>query len=123
IIAQLSLWTQLGGSVGSAITAAVWTSTLPTNMAKAGVPADQITELYSSPVSIAALDFTSPVRQACIDAFNMTVRPLFVAATAISAICLICGIFMPDYYLGKEHNKVESTDIAGKSVSEDADRQ
>lgn len=124
ILAQLSLWTELGGSVGSAVSAAVWTSTLPINMAKAGVPADLITILYKNPVAIVALEYSSPVRQACIEAFNRTLRPLFIAACAISTIPLLCGLFMPNYYLGKEHNKVENRDTAGRKILvDDSERQ
>lgn len=52
-------------------------------------------------------------------AYNITVRPLFIAGLSITVIPLICGIMMPNYYLGKTHNKVERNDVAGRRIGGD----
>jgi hypothetical protein len=47
-IAQLALWTRLGGAVGSAIASTVWQSNMQNNMRREGVPAADIAGLYGS---------------------------------------------------------------------------
>jgi len=56
------------------------------------------------------------LRETDSSAYNNTVRPLFIAGLCITAIPLICGILMPNYYLGKTHNKVERNDVAGRKI-------
>jgi hypothetical protein len=48
VIAQLALWTRLGGAVGSAIASTVWQRNMQDNMRREGVPAADIPGLYGS---------------------------------------------------------------------------
>lgn len=48
VIAQLSLWTRLGGAVGSAIASTTWQMNMPANMRRAGLPAEDIPGLFGS---------------------------------------------------------------------------
>lgn len=48
VIAQLALWTRIGGAVGSAIASTVWQSNMQDNMRAEGVPAADIPGIYGS---------------------------------------------------------------------------
>lgn len=120
-IAQLNLWTQIGGAVGKAIAGAVWTGNLRGNLVKYGVPESEAPKLVKSYLSVHALPYGSAERQSAIQGYNATIRPLFISALALTFVPLICGIFMPNYYLGNQHNVVENTDVNGKKAV-DADK-
>ncbi|PWN41064.1 MFS general substrate transporter [Ceraceosorus guamensis] len=118
VIALLSLWSKLGSSVGSAIAGAVWAGTMRDYMREEGVPPNLINSLYGS-VKNARKNYPleDPIRQSVIRAYNRTVYPLFLAATIVSVVPLLAGLFMPNYYLGKSHNKIENTDVGGRRVA------
>lgn len=119
MIAQLSLWTRLGGAIGTSVAANVWTNNMPVNMAREGVPEELIPTLYGSITSIKdTYSFEDPIRQAAIRAYDSTVRPMFIAATVFTALTFFCALFMPDFYLGKSHNKIEGTDVRGNKVED-----
>lgn len=48
VIAQLALWTRIGGAVGSAIASTVWQSNMQDNMRAEGVPQADIAGIYGS---------------------------------------------------------------------------
>ncbi len=48
VIAQLALWTRVGGAIGTAIASTTWQSNMKKNMAAQGVPAADITSIYTS---------------------------------------------------------------------------
>lgn len=48
VIAQLALWTRIGGAVGSAIASTVWQSNMQNNMRVEGVPPADIPGIYGS---------------------------------------------------------------------------
>lgn len=118
IIAQLSLWTQIGGGVGDAIAGAVWTSQVPKKMVQYGIPAAQAKTLVGSNKAVHALPWGSPTRLAAIRAYNESYRPLVAAATALMVIPIICALFMPNYYLGDQHNVVEDVDVMGRKAQD-----
>ncbi|CAO1628819.1 unnamed protein product [Parajaminaea phylloscopi] len=120
-MAQLNLWTQIGGAVGSAVTGAVWTGNLQANFEKHGVPSTQAAAFVKSYKTVHNLPYDSALRQSAIAGYNDTIRPLFIASTAIAVIPLICGVFMPNYYLGDQHNIIENTDVNGRKAK-DAER-
>lgn len=136
VIAQLALWTRIGGAVGSAIASTVWQSNMQNNMRAEGVPSADIPGIYGSIKTARAKyawgsdNHQAVVRGVCHPflpsrliheadgyiAYNNTVRPLFIGGLCVSVIPLICGILMPNYYLGKTHNKVERNDVAGRKI-------
>lgn len=95
IIAQLALWTKLGGSVGSAIAGAVWTNTVPGYMREEGVPEKLIPTLYGKLVSVhTKYDLNDPIRQAVIRAADRALYPLFLAALILSCVPVILALYM-----------------------------
>lgn len=118
-IAQLNLWTLIGGAIGSTIATAVYTSHQRENLVKAGFSADKAATYSKSYKYLLKFPYGSPERIQAINAFNMSMRPLYIAATCVSVVCLIFACFMPNFYLGKTHNKVENTDPAGRKVEKE----
>jgi hypothetical protein len=53
-------------------------------------------------------------------AYNNTVRPLWIAGLCITVIPLVCAIMMPNYHLGKTHNKVERSDVGGRRIDSES---
>lgn len=48
VIAQLALWTRIGGAIGTAVASTTWQTNMKKNMAAQGVPAGAISALYTS---------------------------------------------------------------------------
>jgi len=109
VIALLSLWTQLGGSVGSAVATRVWTSTMPANLARnlPDLSPDEILKLYGSVSEIHSYPYDHPIRQGAIRAYEETAGPLWLFALITSVLPVIAALFLPNYYLGDAHNAVE----------------
>jgi len=109
VIALLSLWTQLGGSVGSAMATRVWTSTMPANLARnlPDLSPEDIMKLYGSVSEIRSYPYDHPIRQGAIRAYEETAGPLWRFALITSILPVIAALFLPNYYLGDAHNAVE----------------
>ncbi|KAL5335904.1 hypothetical protein BJX70DRAFT_304707 [Aspergillus crustosus] len=119
IISQLSLWTKLGSSVGSAISSHMYTSKYMNNLLSEGLSAADAATFYGSSTSARTkFAWGSVEREAGIRAFTNTVRPMFLTGLCLSVIPLIAGILMPNYYLGKTQNVVDGTTNGGVVVEE-----
>ncbi|KZV91052.1 putative major facilitator [Exidia glandulosa HHB12029] len=124
IIALLSLFTTIGGSIGSAVAGAVWTNTMPGNLAKEGVPADLIASIYGGLTTVhSTYSINDPIRQAVIRAAGRTLEPLFIGSLCTTFLGVACGLFMPNYKLGQAHNIATGTDIAGRKVEVDPETE
>ncbi|CUA71763.1 Siderophore iron transporter 3 [Schizosaccharomyces pombe 972h-] [Rhizoctonia solani] len=123
LTALLSVWTSLGGSVGSAIATAIWTSKMPNNLHKylPGVSQATINKLYGSIKS--ARNASPEVRRGVIEAYGATTRPMIIISLGLSCICFILAFFMPNYYLGKTQNAVDGKDLAGEVITSAAKRE
>ncbi|ORY72385.1 major facilitator superfamily domain-containing protein [Leucosporidium creatinivorum] len=113
VISLLSLFTGLGGAVGSAIAGAVWTSRMPDNLATrlAGLASDEeIENIYGS---ITSARFSTPeVRAAVIEAYDDTSKlPLYLPAVVLSVLPLVLTCFTPNFHLGTNHNVIESKEV------------
>lgn len=101
---------------------------MPKNLAKEltplGLDADAIATLFGS--IILARDAEPTVRAGVISAYNTTVRPMYIAATALgmcpsctrarmrtdvttAVVALIPGMLTTNFYLGKQQNAVDNT--------------
>ncbi|OCF72564.1 hypothetical protein I204_06946 [Kwoniella mangroviensis CBS 8886] len=120
VMANLALWTRIGGAIGSAIASSTWQTHMQANMRKFGVPSQDISSLYAS-IKTAKTKYAygSPERMAVVRAYNTTTRPLYIAGACTYGVSLLCTILMPNFYIGKTHNTVEKTDIAGRVVEDD----
>lgn len=117
IIAQLSLWTKLGSSVGSAISSHMYTSAYMGNLLSEGLSAEDAAIFYGSSTS-ARMKFAwgSEEREAGMRAFTSTVRPMFLVALCLAVVPLVAGLLMPNYYLGETQNVVDGTTNGGVVV-------
>ncbi|EJD46903.1 MFS general substrate transporter [Auricularia subglabra TFB-10046 SS5] len=124
VIALLSLWTNLGGSIGSAIAGAVWTNNMPKYLVQEGLPHDLASTLYRRLAAVhSKYELNDPIRQAVIRAATRTLKPLFLSGLLVAILSIGFGLFMPNYRLGKTHNKIETTDVAGRKILDSVDEK
>nr|AOR51867.1 siderophore-iron transporter Str1 [Phaffia rhodozyma] len=119
-MAILSLWTSIGGAIGSAISASVWNRRVPEALTKyVGDVYNQteIAEIFGSILVARIADGPSHSLFVC-SAYNEAIRPLYLAALITSMVSLLFGICTQNYYLGDTHNVVEDTKIVIRSESE-----
>ncbi|KAM0752628.1 MFS general substrate transporter [Meredithblackwellia eburnea MCA 4105] len=112
-IALLALWTNIGGSIGTAISAAIWTNEMPRNLEKRlnGVlNSTEIADIFGSITN--ARDSEPSVRSLVIQAYNDTVKSnMFLPGLIIAIVALIPGLLTSNYYLGSNQNAVEENNI------------
>ncbi|GAA5873307.1 hypothetical protein JCM8547_007065 [Rhodosporidiobolus lusitaniae] len=120
-ISLLQLWTAVGAGVGQAVAVAVWSNRMPGNLAHympASVNSTQIETFFSDITTIKEYDYSSPIRQGAIKAYEATVFPLWAGALGLSFIPLICACFQSNFYLGDAQNAYDHKDATGKVVQE-----
>ncbi|CDO70201.1 hypothetical protein BN946_scf184942.g1 [Trametes cinnabarina] len=116
VTAVVLLWTEIGGSVGSAVAGAIWTNTMPGKLAE-HLPALNQTErdtLFGSITSVMVLPFDDPTRQGVIAAYGDTMRNMLIAATVLAVVPMLLSIAMPNWYLGDKQNAVDGVDLRGE---------
>ncbi|KAI0076314.1 drug:h+ antiporter [Panus rudis PR-1116 ss-1] len=113
--AVVLLWTEIGGSVGSAIAGAIWTNTMPDKLAKhlPDVPEDLRAELFGSITDVVTYPRGDPIREGVIAAYSDVMKILVIAATVLSVIPLLISLIMPNWYLGDTQNAVDEADLTG----------
>ncbi|KAH7120865.1 major facilitator superfamily domain-containing protein [Dendryphion nanum] len=118
VIALLSLWSTLGSSVGYSISAAIWTDRMLPLMREEmpTVPEKTLKTIYGSIKTLRTYKWDSPIRQGSIRAYTRVNGIIFTTAVVMNIIPVICALLMPDYYLGKQHNAITNTDVAGQPV-------
>ncbi|KAF8914570.1 major facilitator superfamily domain-containing protein [Mucidula mucida] len=99
-MALLSLWTSIGGSIGSAISAAVWNDMVPRKLNQYLGDVKNSTELAEIFGSIVVARTTEP-RDLVIQAYSEAVRPLFLGALILSFVPLLAGCLTTNFYLEK----------------------
>ncbi|OTA82448.1 hypothetical protein M434DRAFT_400986 [Hypoxylon sp. CO27-5] len=92
VLAMEGMFSSVGGAIGGTISAAIWTGTFPKALAKY-LPAESqanLTAIYGQlPVQL-SYPVGSPTRDAIIKAYGDGLRWMFVAATAITGLGLVC---------------------------------
>ncbi|KAI3491314.1 hypothetical protein L1887_44349 [Cichorium endivia] len=117
IIAQLGLWTRLGGAIGSAIAAGIWTGTLDDHLARTDLTPAQQKTVYGRPASAkTTFKWGTPLRNQIIAAMSQTMKPILIASLVLAFIPLFAGLFMPNYHLGRTQNAVDGTDNSGRVI-------
>ncbi|KAF9020549.1 MFS general substrate transporter [Hymenopellis radicata] len=116
VIALLSLWTSLGGSVGTAIAAAVWTGKMPQYLRKhlPNKTDAEIKTIFGSIKTARALPAAD--RTNVIYAYNDTVYLLYLPALIIAFLPLVILLFMRNFYLGDTQNAVQNVGLDGRAV-------
>ncbi|ORX37004.1 major facilitator superfamily domain-containing protein [Kockovaella imperatae] len=119
VTAILLLLTEVGNSVGSAISTAVWTSTMPREIAK-HVPSTNNTllyELYEDMEAVVLYPLGSPVREGVISAYQSVMLRLCLASVIISILPIVACVFLiKDIRLTRAQNDVEGTDLSGEVI-------
>lgn len=120
VIYLLSLWSTLGSSVGGAIASAIWTNTMLDQMRKElpDVPEATLKTVYGSIAKLRSRypSLDDPIRQGVIRAYSQVNGWIAITACVLAAIPIIATFWMPDYYLGKQHNTITQTGLDGSRV-------
>lgn len=104
-IAMVSLWSTLGSSVGYTIAATIWTDRMIPYMQEEmpGVPAKTINTIYGSIKTLRTkYEWDDPIRQGAIRAYTRVNGIIFVTATTLNIVTVVCSILMPSKYIHSE---------------------
>lgn len=119
IISLLSLWSILGSSIGSAVSAAVWTNQMYDRMVLVmpGVDEAEIASLYGNIKTLREkYNWASPIRQGAIRAYSFVNGHITIIAVVMTSVPLVASLFMPDFYLGEQQNAVTNIGLDGEAV-------
>jgi len=109
VLAILGTVTSIGGAVGLAISGAIWTNTLPKQLAQ-NLPAsinNQSTTIFGSLTNQLSYPRGSPERDAIIASYAYTQKILCIVATAVSTGALILAFGLKDVHLKKVRQPVK----------------
>lgn len=97
-LALQALFTAIGGAIGTSISGAIWTNTLPGAL-QTYLPASakgQAAEIYASLVTQLSYEWGSPERDGIIQAYAVTQRYMCIAATAVLALAFVWVLLWRD---------------------------
>ncbi|KAJ3905942.1 major facilitator superfamily domain-containing protein [Lentinula edodes] len=126
IISLLSLWSNIGGSIGAAIAAVIWSAKMPMYLREylpANTTDTQIETFFGNIKTIRAYSFDSPTRQGAIMAYQKTLWYLIVPALGTSFIPLIAACFQTDYFLGRQQNAVMNIGPDGSHLDDSEEEE
>ncbi|KAL7624099.1 MFS siderochrome iron transporter 1 [Parahypoxylon ruwenzoriense] len=112
VLAMEGMFSSIGGAIGSTVSAAIWTGLFPKRLADYLPPESQanLTDIYSQlPVQL-SYPIGSPTRDAIILAYGEAQKWMFVAATAITGLGLVCVAMWRDIKV-KDFKQVKGTVI------------
>lgn len=115
VLAIEGMFSSVGGAIGGSVSAALWTSVFPDNLAKY-LPAESqgnLTTIYSSLTEQLAYPKGTPTRYAIERAYGESQKWMAVASTAILAVALVAvmcwrGKNIPNPIIGTFANKVQT---------------
>lgn len=109
VTAVLLLLTEIGGGVGSAIAGAMWTATMPGNLAKAlpDLSKEERMALFGSITDVLDYPRGHPIREGVIAAYDDTMKTMVIVATLLSIAPILLSLGMPNWYLGDTQNAVD----------------
>ncbi|KAF7327597.1 hypothetical protein MKEN_00338900 [Mycena kentingensis (nom. inval.)] len=120
-ISLVSLWTSVGGGIGSAISAAIWNDKLPRYLNEelgSFLNSTQIEDIYGS---ILVAREAQP-RDLVIKAYTRTMWYLLLPALSLSFISLIAGCMTTDFYLGDTQNAIETDKVIKLRTEEELEQ-
>ncbi len=121
-ISLLSLWSKIGGSIGSAIVAVIWSNQLPKQLREhlpATATGKDIKKLFGSVNAIKAYPFDHQLRVGAVEAYRQALYYCIAPALAIAFIPLIAACFQTNFYLGKQQNAVDNIGNDGLPLPEE----
>lgn len=105
-IAILSLWSSIGGAIGSSIAGSVWPRRLSKALASATDLAPEELMAVAGDINAARIEGL-PVLPGVREAYNMAFRELCLIALPLTFLPLFASVFSADYKLDGRHNAVE----------------
>ena len=106
-LALLSMITSMGGSIGQAISSAIWTNTLPANLEKM-LPDElkgEAATIYGDLTAQLSYEWGSPARDAIVHAYAETQKLMLIAATVSLAGTILWISLMKNHRLDKQQTK------------------
>lgn len=99
VLASYFLWSYIGRAAGNSIASAVWTSKMLKYMREECPPGTSekvLRDIYGS-IKVLRTDYSpgSPIREGAIRAYRRTNGIIFIIATCISVMPVLCSLFMP----------------------------
>lgn len=109
VLAVLGTVTSIGGAVGLAVSGAIWTNTLPEQLAQNLPPSinNQSTTIFGSLTQQLSYAKGSPERDAIVDSYGYTQKILCLTATCISVGALVLVFFVRDVKLKEVRQPVK----------------
>lgn len=109
VLAVLGTLNSIGGAVGLAVSGAIWTNTLPDQLAQNLPPSinNQSSTIFGSLTQQLSYPRGSPERDAIIMSYSYLQKVLCIAATAISVGCLILVFGLRDVNLKQARQPVK----------------
>ncbi|KAF5664792.1 siderophore iron transporter 3 [Fusarium heterosporum] len=118
LISIITLWSTLGSSVGSAVATSIWTEQMVDQMhtEMPDVDSTTIATIYGNIKTLKTYDYLDPIRQGSIRAYSIVNGHITIVSICLSCIPLLASFFMPNFYLGKQQNAVNSKGLDGEVV-------
>ncbi|KAJ7637628.1 major facilitator superfamily domain-containing protein [Mycena polygramma] len=116
-ISLLSLWTSVGGGIGSAIASAIWNAKLPANLNKYlgdTLNSTEIADIYGS-ILVARL---AEPRELVIKAYDDTAYDIFLPSLCLTSLSILAGCLTTNFRLGTNHNAIEDKEICLRESNE-----
>ncbi|KAI5863547.1 MFS general substrate transporter [Durotheca rogersii] len=98
VLAMEGMFSSVGGAIGGSISAAIWTGLFPVRLAENLPPESQanLTDIYAKLPTQLSYPIGSPTRDAIILSYGEAQKWMFVAATAITGLGLVCVMMWRD---------------------------
>lgn len=103
VLALLGVFGYIGGAIGSSISGAIWTHTLPENLQRL-LPADALADwetIYDSLEVQLSYEKGTPIREAIAQAYAESQSKMLIAGTAVMSLSLIWMFVIRDIKLDK----------------------
>lgn len=112
-ISIMSLASNIGSSIGSTISTAIWQGQMETSL-RAHMPSnvtnEEIRGYFNNITNLEEYDSNSAIRQAGIQAYREVNFYFYPIAVSLQAIRLAAAYLQRSYYLGETNNAVEDDD-------------
>lgn len=110
VMALLLLWSNIGYSIGSTISGAVWTNRVPGYM-REFIPStytdEEVYAYYTDMSLLRELPIDNEARQGATKAFSYVAVYLFAPPIALEFVNFLLSFFQTNYYLGDTQNAIE----------------
>lgn len=95
VLAIYGMFASVGGGIGAAVSGAIWTNTLPTQLAKY-FPAEEAASIYSSIVVQLSYEWGTPERHNIMLAFGHAQRLMSITGTCIMVLAFVLVLLWRD---------------------------